>query len=82
MWELACLRKQWVSRRMHQLTDHLRGQARSHRGLGVRPRPPGVWKSNVGAGLPAKALGQSPNAPTDGSPSRASPLPQGIGGEA
>ena len=37
---LACLRKRWVSQRMHQLTDRLRGQARSHRGLewGLRPR--------------------------------------------
>ncbi|PTC27748.1 hypothetical protein C9382_16200 [Pseudomonas aylmerensis] len=34
MWELACLRKRWISQRMHQLTDRLREQARSHRGLG------------------------------------------------
>ncbi|PTC27091.1 hypothetical protein C9382_17925 [Pseudomonas aylmerensis] len=35
MWELACLRKRWVSCRMHQLTHRLREQARSHRGSRV-----------------------------------------------
>jgi hypothetical protein len=76
MWELACLRKRWVSHRMHQLTDRLREQARSHRGLGwgLRPR---VYANQM-CGLPAKAVGQPANASTDGSPSRASPLPQGI----
>ena len=38
---------------------------------------PGVSRSNVGAGLPAKAVDQAPNASTDSPPSRASPLPQG-----
>jgi len=79
MWELACLRRRWVSQRMHQLTDRLRGQARTQ-GVGVGPEIPGVRRSNVGAGLPAKAVGQPANASTGGSPSRASPLPQGIGG--
>ncbi|AYF47937.1 hypothetical protein DXV65_10225 [Pseudomonas fluorescens] len=75
MWELACLRKQWVSHRMHQLTHHLREQARSHRGSGygsgIR-----VYGDQM-CGLPAKAVGQPPNASTDTPPSRASPLPQG-----
>ena len=35
-------------------------------------------QNNVGAGLPAIAVGQSPNELTDTPPSRASPLPQGF----
>ncbi|AYF47951.1 hypothetical protein DXV65_10300 [Pseudomonas fluorescens] len=33
MWELACLRKRWISHQMRQLTHRLREQARSHKGI-------------------------------------------------
>ena len=58
MWELACLRKRYIRHRMHQLTARLREQARSHRRIRVCLGLPGVSRSNVGAGLPAKAVGQ------------------------
>ena len=35
MWELACLRLRWVSRRMGCLTHRYRRQASSHRGFEV-----------------------------------------------
>ncbi|PTC24112.1 hypothetical protein C9382_29230 [Pseudomonas aylmerensis] len=68
MWELACLRRRWVSCRMHQLTHRLREQARSHRGIWAWLGLPGVHRSNVGAGLPAKAVDQAPTASTDTPP--------------
>ena len=65
MWELACLRRRWVSHRMHQLTDRLHEQARSHRGLGWGLRSRVYADQMWQAGLPAKAVGQSPKALTD-----------------
>src|SRR5471030_931180 len=75
MWELAYLRSRWVSRLMSGLTHRLRGQARSHSRSGSSLS----MRLNVGAGLPAIAVGQSPHAGPDTPPSRASPLPQLIG---
>ncbi|TPG78508.1 hypothetical protein EAH78_13180 [Pseudomonas arsenicoxydans] len=52
--------------------------ARQRRSLPV-PCDENLHSSNVGAGLLAKAVGQSTSSPSDTPPSRASPLPHLIG---
>ncbi|AYF48415.1 hypothetical protein DXV65_12730 [Pseudomonas fluorescens] len=92
MWERACLRRRWVSQPLQRLTHRFREQARSHSfdrcsslGVAVLHRhlsgrinlvPTLEYNPNVGAGLPAKAVGQSASPATDTPLSRASPLPQ------
>ncbi|PTC25509.1 hypothetical protein C9382_24395 [Pseudomonas aylmerensis] len=92
MWELACLRRRWVSHYLQRLAHRFRGQARSHSfdrclGLGLtvlhrhfhrrhKPVPTLEYIPNVGAGLLAKAVDQLAYSSTDTPLSRASPLPQ------
>jgi hypothetical protein len=77
---LACLRKRWFGWHFWRLAYRLRGQARSHRGYLVSLFfEPGA-NSNVGTGLPAKAVVRLAFLATGIPPSRVSPLPQGIPG--
>ena len=75
MWERACSRRRCVSQLIWQLTHRIREQARSHSWPGSNLR----MRSQVGAGLPAIAVGQPNHVWPDPPPSRASPLPQLIG---
>ncbi len=78
LWERACSRKRWVSLHQCRMCHRLRGQARSHMGSAVCR---GVVPSSktVGASLLAKAVDQLASMPNVPPPSRASPLPHGIG---
>ncbi len=60
------------------LTDRLRGQARSHRGLGYHFGA-GSHRSNCGSWLACDGGGSVASFLADRPPSRASPLPQGMG---
>ncbi|AYF46274.1 hypothetical protein DXV65_01325 [Pseudomonas fluorescens] len=90
MWERACPRKRYASHRTCWLIHRFREQARPHifdrceaSRLAARLELPGCTaraddgSPNVGAGLPAKAVCQSPNMLADPPLSRASPLPHG-----
>jgi hypothetical protein len=75
LWERACPRKRWFSHpRWWQLHRHRR-QARSHLCFAAYAKFPAVPRSLVGAGLPAKAVVQSPSLVAVAPPSQASQLP-------
>ncbi len=82
MWELACLRKRWASQPLYRPCGRLRSLAKARQlpqgiaGRAVRSVAsdflPDNHGQNVGAGLPAKAVGQ----PTPLSPMRPSSQPR------
>ncbi len=82
MWERACSRWRQHSQPHYKLTHRHREQARSHRGSAVYPKIPTLHKSIVGASLLAMASAQPASLQTDTPLSRASSLPQRLGGVA